>query len=84
MGNKKEHTLSARDRKSLSSHPVYPSLISCLNFRLKQLRDNYDEVKPEELKTLQGRVFEIKALLDMLGGQTDGEPDDRGDNFDNE
>ncbi len=76
MGDAKEYTFGASERKSLQISPAYECLVGCLSQRLKQLRDTYDTVKPNDLLALQGRVFELQALLGMIEGGQDNEHDD--------
>ena len=79
MGNKKEQPFGKRERKALSQSVGFDCLINCLSQRLREIRDEYDTVRPDELKTLQGRVLELRAILDLLGGQSDGDDDSDGD-----
>jgi hypothetical protein len=79
MGNTEKCAFGTSERKALSQSVGFDCLINCLSQRLQEIRDEYDTVRPDELKTLQGRVLELRAILDLLGGQSDGDDDSGGD-----
>lgn len=61
-----ESQLKPADIKQLAEYPAYPKLIAEFEDRLESCRRAADEISPEKLLELQGRIQTWKEIINLF------------------